>query len=101
MKAEILWHQGTGISRDEWRLQRHTWGTWLAGLFLLAVVISEHPAFGILSQYSIAEAAGNWADKVIVIGSMVALLSVPFALDRVRRQRVAPLEFSKPFEARA
>lgn len=97
MKTEILWHQGAGISRDEWRLQRRNWGTWLAGLFFLAVVVGEHPALGI-AEFSITEAAGNWADKVIIVGSMVAMLTIPFALDRVRRQRVAPIEISKPFE---
>jgi len=98
MKAETLWHQGTSISRDEWRLQRRNWGGWLVGLFFLAVVISEHPAFTNLFGFSVTEAANNWADKVIVIGSFVAVLTVPFALDRARRQRVALIEFSKPFE---
>lgn len=33
-----------------------------------------------------------------MIGSIVAVLTIPFALDRVRRQRVVEIEFSKPFE---
>ncbi|MBI3173998.1 MAG: hypothetical protein HYZ25_09775 [Chloroflexi bacterium] len=98
MKAEALLRQGTGISSDEWRLQRRNWGTWLAGLFLLAVVLSEHPVFSSMNEFSVSKAAGVWADRVIIIGSFVAMLTVPFALDRVRRQRVAPIEFSKPFE---
>jgi ABC-type transport system involved in multi-copper enzyme maturation permease subunit len=98
MKAQIFWQQGAGVSEDEWRLQRRAWGTWLVGLFLLLVVLSEHPAFSTMAELSINEAANSWADKVIVIGSFVAMLTVPFALDRARRQRVAPIEFSKPFE---
>lgn len=98
MKALTLWRQGTNISSDEWRLQRSNWGAWLVGLFFLAFVVSEHPAFSSMSGLSITEAANNWADRVIVIGSFVAVLTVPFALDRARRQRVAPIEFSKPFE---
>ena len=68
------------------------------GLFFLAFVISEHPVFSSLSGFSIAEAANTWADRVMVIGSFVAMLTVPFTLDRARRQGVAPIEFSKPFE---
>lgn len=98
MKAETFWHQGTGISRDEWRLQRRSWGTWLVGLFFLAVIISEHPLFTSMLGFSATEAASNWADMVIVVGSFVAILTVPFTLDRTRRQRMAPIEFSKPFE---
>jgi len=97
MNTGILIHQGTGISKDEWRLQWRNWGTWLVGLFFLAVVLSEHPVFW-SADFSIAEAAGYWADRVSLVGSLVAILTVPFALDRVRRQRVAPVEFSKPFE---
>ena len=98
MKAETLLHQGTSISKDEWRLQRRSWGTWLVGLFFLLFVISEHPVFSSIFGYSVKEAANTWADRVMVIGSFVAVLTVPFALDRTRRQRVAPIEFSKPFE---
>jgi ABC-type transport system involved in multi-copper enzyme maturation permease subunit len=98
MKAETLWHQGAGSSKDEWRLQRRSWGTWLVGIFFLAFVISEHPVFSSLFGFSITEAANTWADRVMVIGSFVAILTVPFTLDRARRQRVAPIEFSKPFE---
>lgn len=98
MKAEILWHQGKGISKDEWRLQRRSWGTWLVGLFFLVFVISEHPVFSSMFGFSVTEAASTWADRVIVIGSFVAMLTVPFTLDRASRQRIAPIEFSKPFE---
>lgn len=97
MSSGIILHQGTGITKDEWRLQRRSWGTWLVGLFLLAVVLSEHPIFW-GQDYSVAIAAGIWADRTSLVGSLVATLTVPFALDRVRRQRVAPIEFSKPFE---
>jgi len=98
MNTFPLTNQTTQISKDEWRLQWRSWGTWLVGLFLMAVVISEHPVFSIFSDFSLAEAAGLWADRVTIVGSLVAILTVPFALDRVRRQRVAPLEFTKPFE---
>ena len=97
MNTGILLHQGTGISKDEWRLQRRNWGTWLVGLFFLAVVLSEHPVFS-MPAFAVSEAASLWADRVSIVGSLVAILTVPFALDRVRRQRVAPIEFSKPFE---
>ncbi|MFT3892130.1 MAG: hypothetical protein QM730_10895 [Anaerolineales bacterium] len=101
MKAETLWHQGLGISRDEWRLQLRNWGGWLVGLFFLVVVISEHPAFTSLFGFSITKAANTWVDRAMVIGSFVTVLTVPFALDRARRQCVAPIEFSKPFEKAA
>ena len=97
MNWGISLRQGTGISRDEWRLQRRNWGTWLVGLFFLSVVLSEHPVFG-TSDFSVMAGAGLWADRASLVGSLVALMTVPFALDRVRRQRVAPIEFSKPFE---
>jgi len=97
MNTSALMHQGTEISKDEWRLQWRNWGTWLVGLFFLAVVLSEHPIFWSF-DFSVVEAAGYWADRVSLVGSLVAILTVPFALDRVRRQRVAPIEFSKPFE---
>ena len=97
MNISALMHQGTGISKDEWRLQWRNLGTWLVGLFFLAVVLSEHPVFW-GSDFSVADAASYWADRVSLIGSMVAILTVPFALDRVRRQHIAPIEFSKPFE---
>ena len=95
----FLARQGRGITRDEWRLQWRSWGTWLVGLFFVAVVLSEHPAFGPLrASFTVLEAASSWADRTSLIGSLVAVLTVPFALDRVRRQRVTPIEFSKPFE---
>jgi ABC-type transport system involved in multi-copper enzyme maturation permease subunit len=97
MNTGILLHQGTGISKDEWRLQRRNLGTWLVGLFFLAVVLSEHPVLS-MSGFSVSEAASLWADRVSIVGSLVAILTVPFALDRVRRQHVTPIEFSKPFE---
>lgn len=97
MNTGILLHQGMGITKDEWRLQWRNWGTWLVGLFLLAVVISEHPVWS-THKFSVLEAASIWADRVSLVGSLVAMLTVPFALDRVRRQRVTPIEFSKPFE---
>jgi putative Ca2+/H+ antiporter (TMEM165/GDT1 family) len=93
----LLLHQGRSIMRDEWRLQWRSWGTWLLALFYLAVVLSEHPVFSI-DAYSLRETAAIWADRTALIGSLVAMLTVPFALDRVRRQHVAPIEFSKPFE---
>ena len=90
--------QGHGVTRDEWRLQWRSWGTWLVGLFYSAVVISEHPVFGVDgSAISLSETAAIWADRTVVVGSLVAVLTIPFALDRVRRQHVAPIEFSKPF----
>lgn len=98
MRAETLLHQGIGVSKDEWRLQRRSWGTLLVGLCFLVFVISEHPLFGSMFGFSVTEAASNWADRVMVIGSFVAILTVPFTLDRARRQRIAPIEFSKPFE---
>ncbi len=97
MNTGIVIHQGMGITKDEWRLQWRNWGTWLVGLFLLAVVLSEHPVWD-TPKYSILEAASIWADRVSVVGALVAMLTVPFALDRARRQRVTPIEFSKPFE---
>jgi ABC-type transport system involved in multi-copper enzyme maturation permease subunit len=97
MNNEIVLHQGIGITKDEWRLQWRNWGTWLVGLFLLAVVVSEHPVWS-SHEFSVLEAASIWADRVSLVGSLVAMLTVPFALDRVRRQRVTPIEFSKPFE---
>ena len=97
MNTGTVLYQGTGISKDEWRLQWRNWGTWLVGLFYLAVVLSEHPVVWSF-DFSVEEAAGYWADRASLVGSLVAILTVPFALDRVRRQRVAPIEFSKPFE---
>ncbi len=97
MFANGIVRQGTGISKDEWRLQRRSWGTWLVGLFFFAVVLSEHP---VLSGYALTavDNAAYWADRASLVGSLVALLTVPFALDRVRRQQAATIEFSKPFE---
>lgn len=97
MTTSTFLHQGSGISKDERRLQRRSWGTWVVGLFFLAVVISEHPAWAIF-EYTAVDAAAFWADRTSLVGSLVALLTIPFALDRVRRQQVAPIEFSKPFE---
>ena len=97
MKTGILGHQVIEILKDEWRLQWRNWGTWLVGIFFLAVVLSEHPVFAGFN-FSVAKNAGYWADRASLVGSLVAMLTVPFALDRVRRQRVAPIEFSKPFE---
>jgi len=91
-------NQSVQIAKDEWRLQWRSWGTWLLGLFLLSVVISEHPAFSVFGEFSLPEAAGFWADRVTIVGSLVAILTVPFALDRVRRQRMTPIEFTKPFD---
>jgi ABC-type transport system involved in multi-copper enzyme maturation permease subunit len=94
-----LERQGRGITTDEWRLQWRGWGTWLIGLFFLAVVLSEHPAFGPgQGSFTVLEAASLWADRTSLMGSLVALLTVPFALDRVRRHQVVLIEFSKPFE---
>jgi len=90
--------QSVQIAMDEWRLQWRSWGTWLLGLFLLAVVISEHPAFSVFGEFSLPEAASFWADRVTIVGSLVAILTVPFALDRVRRQRMTPIELTKPFD---
>ena len=90
--------QGIEISKDEWRLQWRSWGTWLVGLFFLAVVISEHPFLGNYTDLSIIQTASLWADRVSIVGSLVAILTVPFAMDRVQRARAVPIEFTKPFK---
>lgn len=101
MNDLIIKRQGIEISKDEWRLQWRNWGTWLVGLFFLAVVISEHPFFGNYTNPSIVKIASLWADRVSIVGSLVAILTVPFAMDRVRQVRAVPIEFTKPFERSA
>ena len=95
----FLARHGYGVAADEWRLQWRSWGTWLVGLFFVAVVLSEHPAFGPLQgSFTALEAASVWSDRTSLVGSLMAVLTVPFALDRVRRHRVAVIEFSRPFQ---
>jgi ABC-type transport system involved in multi-copper enzyme maturation permease subunit len=93
------WHQSRRVAFVEWRLQWRNWGTWLVGFFFMAVLISEHPIFWTDGPaLSPGLVAANWSDRTAMIGSVVAVLTVPFALDRARRQRVSAVEFSKPFE---
>ena len=89
--------QGWGISRDETRLQWRTWGFWVLSFLLFGVILSDF-SYIAGSTIDLPLAAFHFADCAAMIGSMLVMVSFPFVLDRVRRVRVAPIEFSKPFQ---